>query len=148
MVSGPHPLTLPAVGMEDLVREATDEGHSFVGRFVARWESGQNRFDRPGEAILGLWQGERLIAFGGLNIDPYCDDPKVGRLRHLYVAQAHRGVGHAQRLIHALLEPPLPFQRIRLRAGSPQALQFYDKIGWQRCDEADASHMIMVLSQE
>ena len=58
-----------AVG--ELAREARASGHVFLDRLIADWHSGANRFDKPGECLLGLFDGDRLVAIGGLNRDPY-----------------------------------------------------------------------------
>ncbi len=46
-----------------------------------------------------------IVGIGGLNQDPYFNNPKVGRLRHLYVESGwrKRGVGRllVTQLIHA-----------------------------------------------
>ncbi|WP_408009359.1 hypothetical protein ACJROX_03310 [Pseudalkalibacillus sp. A8] len=51
---------------------------------VNEYENGKNTFHKPGEALFVVFTPEnKLIAIGGLNIDPYADDPKVERLRRL-----------------------------------------------------------------
>ena len=40
-------------------------------------------------AAMVLSEG-RLVGVCGLNVDPYLDDPSVGRVRHLYVLVAAR----------------------------------------------------------
>ncbi|MGH3649246.1 MAG: GNAT family N-acetyltransferase, partial [Acidimicrobiia bacterium] len=90
-----------------------------------------NRFDLPGEVFLEVRRGGRLVALGGLNRDPYLDDPSVGRIRHVYVHPDARdtGVGHA--LVTALVEHARDgFARVRLRAGPPCAGYFYVALGF------------------
>ncbi len=55
----------------EIAREARASGHVFLDRLIADWHSGANRFDKPGECLLGLFDGDRLVAIGGLNRDPY-----------------------------------------------------------------------------
>jgi len=73
------------------------EGHNLVKRLVDEWNDGTNRFDRPGEIALQARLGTKLVGVGGLNRDPYMDDPGVGRIRHLYVSPHARrqGVGRS-----------------------------------------------------
>jgi hypothetical protein len=40
-----------------------------------------NRFSRPGEALLIAERGGRWVGVCGLNVDPYLDDRRVGRDR-------------------------------------------------------------------
>ncbi len=76
---------------QSLALEARATNHPFLDRHIADGRSGANRFDKPGECLIGLFDGERLVAVGGLNSDPYDTSGRaVGRLRHVYVAQSHR----------------------------------------------------------
>lgn len=125
-----------------LVTEARNEGFGFVGRFRDRWMSAENRFDRLGERLLGVWEDGQLVAFCGLNIDPYHSDPKVGRLRHLYVSARLRRHGVGAGLLYAILRPSPPFDRLRLRSDSPASARFYLRHGWTPCDEANATHQL------
>src|SRR5688500_12943140 len=82
--------TLPDAALAPLVEESLTEGVSFVERLVREHRDGTNRFDRAGEVLFGATIGERLVGVCGLNRDPYLDDPRAGRVRHLYVLSAYR----------------------------------------------------------
>jgi hypothetical protein len=59
-VTGLHP------SLEALRVAASDEGFRFVNRLVAEWHSGTNRFDQPGELLVGAFQADNLLAVCGL----------------------------------------------------------------------------------
>jgi len=61
-----------------------------------------NRFYREGEILIGTFRGDRLLGISGLNRDPYVDDRRVGRLRHLYVAKNERCAGSGRVLVGLL----------------------------------------------
>lgn len=50
------------IGLDVLVRESEAEGFNFLQRLVADWESGANRFSRPGEALFVAMRGEQVLA--------------------------------------------------------------------------------------
>lgn len=126
--------------------EARLSNHPFLDRLNADWRTGANRFDKPGECLLGLFDGGRLVAVGGLNRDPYDTSGRpVGRLRHVYVAQSHRRLGIGSQLVAELLARAQVFERMRLRTpGTPEAAAFYESLGFVRVDEPDATHAVDV----
>ncbi|MFO1169915.1 MAG: GNAT family N-acetyltransferase [Hyphomicrobiaceae bacterium] len=131
---------IPVDAARLLVLEARASNHTFLDRLIADWHSGANRFDAPGECYLGVYDGDTLIACGGLNRDPYiADDPAIGRLRHLYVAEAYRGRGVGRHLVDGLIARATAFRRIRLRA-TPEAVAFYERLGFLLVDESHATH--------
>lgn len=146
MVADPlsvDPMTSLPHDIEALLRASLAEGHDLVKRLVDDWNEGSNRFDRPGEIALQARLGARLVGVGGLNRDPYLDDPAVGRIRHLYVLPdaRHRGVGRS--LVFTLIDQArATFRRVRLRTGQPEASQLYVALGFEETgDEPDATHV-------
>ena len=97
------PLTPESAGFNLLLAESQREGHHMLLRFAENWQSGANRFDRPGEIMLGAWRDERLAGTAGRNVDPYDDNPRAGRVRHLYVAADERRNGTGRQLILAIV---------------------------------------------
>ena len=140
MIEGPKPLVLPADGMDHLIKEANESGHRFVARFVHKWDNDLIRFDGVGEQIIGIWSDGLLVAFAALHRDQYLNDPKIGRLRHLYVANSFRKQGFGRCLVAHLLNNAQHFDLIRLRAGTESAANFYDHIGWKWVKEDTATH--------
>jgi len=131
-------------GIDELLRASVDEGHNLVRRLVEDWLDGSNQFDAPGEIFVEARVGARLAGLGGLNQDPYLDDPSVARLRHLYVLPElrRRGVGRA--VVGVLVDQArTSFSRMRLRTTREEAARFYSTLGFQQvAQEPDATHVI------
>lgn len=124
-----------------LVRLGSDEGFRFMARLAEAWADRRNRFDGPGEVLfLARLRGE-LVGVGGLNRDPYQDDPSVGRVRHLYVVSAARGRGVGERLLREIVAAARPAFRV-LRLSTRQAGRFYERRGFVRIDEPKATHRL------
>jgi GNAT superfamily N-acetyltransferase len=125
-----------------LVAESETAGLGFVRRLAEEWTGGENRFDRPGEALFEASIEGRLIGLCGLNIDPYTAEPRVGRVRHLYVLSAHRQRGIGRQLVEAVIGAARgPFDRLRLRTGNPAAARLYEGLGFHRSIGAgDCTH--------
>jgi GNAT superfamily N-acetyltransferase len=105
-----------------LAADARAEGHRFLERMAAEWQAGTNRFDRPGERVLGAWVGGTLAGLIARGIDPHATDPAVGRLRHLYVRRDMRGRGIGASLARqALAGAEDHFRLIRVRMGPDNA---------------------------
>jgi GNAT superfamily N-acetyltransferase len=123
--------------------EARREGFDFIERLVTDWESGANRFDGPGEVLAGCVGGGQLIAVGGLNRDPYLGDPRVGRLRRVYVREAWRNQKLGTTLVLWLLEAARGcFTAVRLRAENPGAARLYERLGFTPMDDRNATHLL------
>jgi GNAT superfamily N-acetyltransferase len=135
-------------GMELLRTEAMNEGFFFVDRLVRDWTSGSNRFDLPGEQLLGAFAGETLIGICGLNRDPYVDQDGIGRLRHLYVRECARRHGVASALVRRLLdEASNAFRILRLRTATREAAAFYLRHGYVPVRDETASHAKALLPE-
>ena len=121
--------------LQHLIQESRAEGFAFVARLTSDWRSGENRFDRRGEALFVVDEGGEVVAICGLNIDPFHDDPRVARLRHLYVARAARRRGLGRFLVGRALEHATAnaFTRVRLRTDTSEAATFYERLGFGRC---------------
>ena len=134
-------LDLPS-GIEDLRAEAVVEGFRFVDRLVAEWQSGRNRFVRPGEMFLGAFRATELVAVGGLNRDPYADQDGIGRLRHLYVRRSARHSGAGSALVRQLLDrAEAAFHSVRLRTETQEAAAFYVGLGFRSVQDETATHI-------
>lgn len=112
--------------------------------------SGTNRFDRPGEALLGAWADGRLVGVCGLNVDPYAGQDGVGRVRHLYVLSACRGLGVGRRLTAEVVALARGrFDTLRLRTSNPAAARLYEALGFRPCvDVANATHVMALAPGE
>ena len=115
---------------------------------AAEWRDGTNRFDGPGEAFRGVFRAGVLVAVGGLNADPYLpleDRGGTARLRHVYVRLAWRRAGVGAALTRQLVSLAAPrFRRVRLRTGAPGAARMYERCGFERVEEPDATHALLL----
>jgi GNAT superfamily N-acetyltransferase len=133
-------LELPA-DFDELRGEAADGGFRFLDRLARDWRNGENRFDQPGERLVGAFAGDRLIAIGGVNRDPYAERANVGRLRHLYVLKDWRTTGVGRALVEGLLRHAEGvFSEVRLRTDTDAASAFYRQCGFTVVDSPSASH--------
>lgn len=130
-------------GIEALRAEAAGEGFNFVENLIADWRSGKNRFARPGEVFLGVFQANDLFAIGGLNLDPYVNREGVGRLRHLYVKPSARRTGVGSALVRQVLHHAAStFHLVRLRTDTPEAGEFYIRLGFCPVQDETATHVM------
>jgi GNAT superfamily N-acetyltransferase len=123
--------TLPTGALAPLLAESTAEGFRFIERLAREWQQGKARFDRPGEILLAAYDGESLVAIGGLTHDPYSDEPKLGRLRHIYVRPDSRRRGIGRRLVQTLEQAAQQtYRALVLRTDTPTAARFYETLGY------------------
>jgi GNAT superfamily N-acetyltransferase len=139
--------SLPIDRLGALVTEAEAIGFRGHSRLLSEWQAGGNRFDRPGEALFIATDNGRVVGVCRLNRDPYLDDPTVGRIRHLYVAVAHRRKGIGSRLVRAVIAAARGhFARLRLRTDSPNADAFYHLLGFLPViGEPACSHQLVLV---
>jgi GNAT superfamily N-acetyltransferase len=113
--------------------------------FDALWDEIQQRYDftgpngiRPDHFVgerAALWLAfDGDVPVGSIGLTPL--SAHAGELDAVYVAPGYRGVGVAQQLLHVLEDAARQqsLTVLRLRAGEPQpeALRFYEKMGFQR----------------
>ncbi|KQN69894.1 GNAT family N-acetyltransferase [Devosia sp. Leaf64] len=119
-----------AAGFSALLAESQGEGHRMLLRLAENWANGSNRFAFPGEIMLGAWSGDRLVGVCGRNVDPYDDDERAGRVRHLYVAQRARRDGVGRALISAIRDGAAEHFDY-LNTNAPEtAFAFYERMGF------------------
>ena len=122
----------PADCLAALVAESERQGFRFVRRLVEEWRSGANRFDRPGEVLFAARSGDDVIGVCGLNVDPYAQDPRTGRVRHLYVLALHRRAGVGEQLVADIIEMARSrFSRLHLHTTSTAAARLYERLGFR-----------------
>ncbi len=86
-----------------LVQESKEEGFNFLKKLINEYENKLNTFNKTGECLYGIFQGEKLIGIGGLNEDPYTENNKIGRLRRFYISKDYRRIGLGKSLLNKLL---------------------------------------------
>jgi GNAT superfamily N-acetyltransferase len=125
---------LPLDHFAELLAESEASGYGFLRRVWDEWESGVNRFSRPGEALLVAEMNGRWVGVCGLSIEPYLDDPHVGRLRNVYVLADCRRAGIGRRLVEeAIALAREQFARLRLRGVDPGPARLYESLGFRPC---------------
>ena len=126
----------------ELALDAEADGHRMVSVLIDEWVDGRNRFARPGEALYGASVDGSVRGVCGLNVDPYVDDPGVGRVRRLYVRVADRRRHIGTALVSAVVDDAArTFARLRLRTYNPVAAAFYEARGFERVDgNAECTH--------
>lgn len=139
-----YDVTLPSNGFAELERQATAEGHTFLARMQVEWSNDTNRFANLGECLLGAHLDATLVAVGGLNRDPYTNNARIGRLRHIYVHADHRRSGIASRLVRELVVRNTHFETIRLRTPNADASRFYENLGFTAIADTTATHTLVL----
>lgn len=129
--------------LTDLAAESEREGFRFVRRLIDEYESGVNRFDRPGEALFLCRQGSAIVALGGLNCDPYSGQNDAGRVRRFYVAAGMRRRGVGSLLLQTIIsEAKHRFTLLTLRTDTAAAASFYEAHGFTPTREfPDTTHV-------
>lgn len=128
-----------------LLEESRMEGFWMLVRLLDGWEQGRNRFSRRGETLLAAWRGEELAGVCGLNIDPYVETRREGRVRHLYVGAAHRRKGIGRLLVEAIIDKGrrhFPVLNVRAPEG---AFPFYEALGFDPVENEEfATHRLVL----
>jgi GNAT superfamily N-acetyltransferase len=136
-----HELSTDRVG--ELLADSEAAGSRIVRRLVDDWTAGANRFDRPGEALFGASMAGRLVGVCGLNIDPYAANPRVGRVRHLYVLTACRRHGVGRQLVVRVIELATGrFDSLGLRTNDLEAARLYEAAGFRARAEGECTHVM------
>jgi GNAT superfamily N-acetyltransferase len=122
---------LPIDELLQLLEESKRMGFRFVEQLIAEWESGDNRFDKDGEALFIAREDKKVVGICGINIDPYLNNPQVGRVRHLYVIAEERRKGIGRELVQRVIEEARKhFSYLRLRAVNEDSYRFYSALGF------------------
>ncbi|MFS0671795.1 GNAT family N-acetyltransferase [Ornithinibacillus sp. 179-J 7C1 HS] len=117
-----------------LVEDSKNEGFRFVERLVTEYKNGSNQFNKQGEALYGVYSElNTLIAVGGINIDPFSNDEKVGRLRRFYVKKEFRRQGVGSILLRKIIQEAADnFSVLTLKTDTLEGDQFYTSFGFTK----------------
>jgi GNAT superfamily N-acetyltransferase len=127
-----HPIQeLQSQAWQTLLKTSLDEGYDFIQKLCDEYETGTNRFDAPGAALLGVYLNDELIAVGGVHPDPYLQTTTVGRVRHVYVLPEYRRQGVGRELMLALIQHARAhFEILTLRTPTAHGNSFYKSLGF------------------
>ena len=125
----------------ELAALAQSEGFEFVGRLRNELARGEIQLDARCEFFIVRSEGKLLLAVGGVTPDPYVDDSRIGRLRHVYVRPEVRGSGIGRALvIHLESRAAECYASLRLRTDTDVARRFYERLGYEPVESASATH--------
>ena len=131
-----------------LVQDSEEEGFNFLIRLISEYKNEINTFNKTGECLYGVFQGDMLIGVGGLNEDPYTKDNKIGRLRRFYISRDYRRLGLGNLLLNQLLcHAEKYFEVIVLYADTKQGDAFYTANGFVKEGLYKGSSHYKVLSR-
>ena len=133
---------LESDSLQELRAESSREGFRFIERLCEEWASGTNRFNAPGEALFVAVANGQVVGICGLNRDPYACDPRIGRVRRLYVAPAQRRHGVGRALLETVVTHARRHFRL-LRVRSEAASEFYATQGFRRvASSEEVTHVL------
>ena len=125
---------LPLDRFAEMLAESEASGYQFLRRVIDEWERGVNLFARSGEALLIAEMSCRWVGVCGLSIDPYLEDPRVGRVRNVYVLADYRRTGIGRRLVEeAIARAHGNFDVLRLRGEEQGPARLYESLGFRTC---------------
>lgn len=71
-----EPVTPDEPGYIALKAESIALNFNMLRRLEENWQRGENRFNAPGEKLLGAFLNGRLVGVCGLNRDPFSQQPR------------------------------------------------------------------------
>ena len=135
--------TPDAPGFAALRIESLEQHFNMLRRLAENWQSGKNRFNAPGETLLGAFVNHQLVGVCGINSDPFSPQPRVGRIRHLYVSEKCRGLGIGKQLLTVVMaDASIWFDFLNTHAPDT-AYGFYRRAGFTLVsDEPRVTHRL------
>jgi len=133
--------------LSHLVQDSVGQGFNMLERLVLEYQSGVNRFDKPGEALFGVYRPKAgIVAVGGLNLNPYPDDPGAGRVRRVYVHSSFRQQGLGRAIVEAIVAEARRAHYVSLVLRAPKsAFRFYESLGFEAVSGIDTmNHRLML----
>jgi len=123
-------ITPDCPGFAELRSQSMAEGFNMLRRLEENWLSGQNRFDRPGEKLIGASVDGLIVGVCGLNIDPFTLKTGIGRLRHLYVDSGWRKRQIGSALLNEIIKDSGRWFDFINTNAPPSAFTFYERAGF------------------
>ena len=136
-----RPVTFSDTAFAAILAEAEHAGGPFMLRVREEWIDGVQRFDGPGEFLLGVFLDHQLVGVGGVSRDPYDPEPGLGRVRHIYVLERLRRQGIGGLLMREIVAQARPYWSV-LRLRTKDAGGFYEALGFLRSDGESETHRL------
>ena len=109
--------------IDALAAESLQEGFQFATRWRDAVSAAATTPDDAHQFFLGVFDGDALVAVGGVTRDPYVDEPGLGRVRPVSVAASARRRGFGRRLLASLESRARPaYSSLRLRTVTQRAM--------------------------
>lgn len=130
-----------------LVSISMQENYNFVKKLATGLTEGTNTFEYEHELLLCAKNREgSIIAVGGIQVDPYEHDSRIGRLRHLYVHPDYRRHNVGKKIVELLLDfAKNHFDEVRLKTPfegyENTASKFYESNGFKRSHQEKYIHV-------
>lgn len=128
----------PSDNLEMLVNASLDEEYNFLKKLQTGINNRTNAFEGDYELLLCVKNsGGEVIAVGGIQVDPYEHDSRIGRLHHLYVHPDYRRHNVGKKIVELLLDfAKNHFDEVRLKTPfegyENTASKFYESNGFKR----------------
>ena len=138
-----EPVTPDEPGYIALKAESIALNFNMLRRLEENWQRGENRFNAPGEKLLGAFLNGRLVGVCGLNRDPFSQQPRAGRIRHLYISERYRRRGIGQQLLVSVITHSSAWFDFLNTHAPAQAWPFYERLGFRPVyDEPRVTHRL------
>jgi ribosomal protein S18 acetylase RimI-like enzyme len=136
--------------LANLIDQSVEEGYHFMLRLKKEYINGENRFSKDGEAFFVAKSAGNIIGVSGLNQDPYLQNPKIGRVRRLYVSKNYRRLGVGRLLIDAIIQEAQKYYiMIILKTDNPIADKFYRSRGFSATSlNEHATHFLQLFNEQ
>jgi len=128
-----------------LIEMSEYEGYSFIRRLYDEYQAGD--FDQAGAIVYGVYAEMRLVGIGAVNRDPYMDDMRYGRIRHVYILPSYRRGKVGTQLMQYLIDyARQTFSYLTLRTMTERGDAFYLALGFKHAHEIDtATHILRII---
>ena len=118
-----------------------------INRLVSDYDSGENRFDKKGEKLIGYSVENEIVGVCGLNVEP--TDGKYGRIRRLYVLPKYRNRGIGASLVkHLVKYARSNFEGVSVNIGELPVGDFYQSIGFKSVNHPSFTHLLVFSTHQ
>jgi GNAT superfamily N-acetyltransferase len=128
---------------ERLRAEAAAEGFDHIERLASEWAAGEQRFDKPGEALFAVFVDGELAGVGAVSREHL--EPQLGamRMRRCYVRRVFRRAGVGRALAGAMIQQGLQSTGVlTVNAGTPDAPAFWAAMGFAQDARNGRTHVL------